>query len=193
MSWVNTSGIGSRDWTCGYCGKIVGGKTGYRREQLSCSTRFDRSKIYICPRCERPTAFIVSDDGGVEQVPGPMEGAAIHGLPETVSALYDEIRKCVQAGAYTSAVLSSRKMLMHIAVDNGAEEGQTFARYVGWLNDAHYIPPNGAEWVDEVRKRSNEQNHEIVLASREDAMQLLDFIEMLLRFCYEFPSRVRRK
>lgn len=193
MSWVSLSGVGPRDWTCGYCGNIVGGKMGYYREEFTGSGAFDRSKIYICPRCERPTAFIVSDDDKVEQVPGPMEGAAIQGLPETVSALYDEIRKCVQAGAYTSAVLSSRKMLMHIAVDNGAAEGMTFAQYVGYLNDAHYIPPNGAEWVDEVRKRSNEQNHEIVLASRDDAMQLLDFIEMLLRFCYEFPSRVRRK
>ena len=193
MGWHGTSANDPLDWVCGYFGNVVGGNSGYHRDTYMDCPPFDRSCIYICPRCERPTAFIVSNGGRVEQVPGPMEGAAIQGLPETVSALYDEIRKCVQAGAYTSAVLSSRKMLMHIAVDNGAAEGMTFAQYVGYLNDAHYIPPNGAEWVDEVRRRSNEQNHEIVLASREDSMQLLDFIEMLLRFCYEFPSRVRRK
>ncbi len=193
MGWESATDILARDWTCGYCGNVVGGNRGYRRgEHVGCPP-FDRSKIYICPRCERPTAFIVSEDGGVDQVPGPVEGAAIQGLPETVSWLYDEIRKCVQAGAYTSAVLSSRKMLMHVAVDNGAAEGMTFAQYVGWLSDMHYIPPNGATWVDEIRKRSNEQNHEIVVASREDATQLLDFIEMLLRFCYEFPARVSRK
>ncbi len=193
MGWERVTDITARDWTCGYCGNVVGGNSGYRRAAYSDSPEFDNSKIYICPRCERPTAFIVSGNGRVDQVPGPMEGAVIQGLPETVSALYDEIRKCVQAGAYTSAVLSSRKMLMHIAVDNGAKEGLSFAQYVGWLNDAHYIPPNGATWVDEVRKRSNEQNHEIALATREDATQLLDFIEMLLRFAYEFPARVCRK
>lgn len=192
MGWVNTSEIAPLDWVCGYCGNIVGGASGYRR-QLHAGTDFDKSKIYICPRCERPTAFIHSEGGRAEQVPGPMEGSVIQGLPETVSALYDEIRKCVQVGAYTSAVLSSRKMLMHIAVDNGAGEGMTFSQYVGFLDEAHYIPPNGAEWVDEVRKRSNEQNHEIVIATRDDAVQLLDFIEMLLRFIYEFPSRIRRK
>ena len=192
MGWVNTSDIAPLDWVCGYCGNIVGGASGYRR-QLHAGAEFDKSKIYICPRCEKPTAFIHSDDGRVEQVPGPMQGAVIQGLPETVSAFYDEIRKCVQVGAYTSAVLSSRKMLMHIAVDNGADGGMTFSQYVGFLDEAHYIPPNGAEWVDEVRKRSNEQNHEIVIATRDDATQLLDFIEMLLRFIYEFPSRVRRK
>lgn len=193
MGWLSASDILACDWTCGYCGNVVGGNRGYRREERVGSPEFDKSRIYICPRCERPTAFVVSDDGNVDQVPGPMEGAVIQGLPETVSALYDEIRKCVQAGAYTSAVLSSRKMLMHIAVDNGAKEGLSFAQYVGWLNEAHYIPPNGTAWVDEIRKRSNEQNHEIALASREDATQLLDFIEMLLRFAYEFPSRVCRK
>ena len=84
-------------------------------------------------------------------------------------------------------------MLMHLAVDKGADEGMTFQQYIGYLEGAHYIPPDGREWVDEVRKRSNEQNHEIVIATRDDATQLLDFIEMLLRFIYEFPSRIRRK
>lgn len=84
-------------------------------------------------------------------------------------------------------------MLMHLAVERGAEPDKPFASYVGYLADNGWIPPNGREWVDEIRKRSNEQNHEIVLATREDAAQLLDFIEMLLRFAYEFPTMVRRK
>lgn len=193
MAWRSLSDIASRSWTCGYCGNLVGGNSGYRRDVHKDAVEFDKSKIYICPHCEKPTAFLVSDDGAVEQVPGPMEGSSVRGLPETVSALYDEIRKCVQVGAYTAAVLASRKMLMHLAVDSGAKPGMTFSQYVSYLDEAHYIPPNGSEWVDEVRKRSNEQNHEIVLATREDATQLLDFIEMLLRFAYEFPARVRRK
>ncbi len=64
--------------------------------------------------------------------------------------------------------------------------------YVCFLADNVWIPPNGREWVDEIRKRGNEQNHEIVLATREDAAELLDFIEMLLRFVYEFPARMRK-
>lgn len=193
MAWRNVTDIASRSWTCGYCGNLVGGSSGYRRDAIKNGPEFDKSKIYICPHCEKPTAFLVSDDGDVEQVPGPMEGSFVRGLPETVSALYDEIRKCVQVGAYTAAVLASRKMLMHLAVGSGAKPGMTFSQYVAYLDEAHYIPPNGSEWVDEIRKRSNEQNHEIVLATREDATQLLDFIEMLLRFSYEFPARVRRK
>lgn len=193
MAWRSVTSNEPIDWVCGYCGNIVGGTSGYKRELRADSSEFDHSKIYICPRCERPTAFICSGGGRVDQVPGPMEGSSVQGLPETVSALYDEIRKCIQAGANTSAVLSSRKMLMHIAVDRGAAEGMTFNEYIGYLDQAHYIPPDGRAWVDEVRKRSNEQNHEIAIATREDAVQLLDFIEMLLRFIYEFPARIRRK
>ena len=196
MGWADTSDLIPRGWTCGYCGNRVGGTSGYYRNSFDpypMSGAFDESMIYICPHCEKPTAFLVSDNGAVEQVPGPMEGSSVRGLPETVSALYDEIRKCVQVGSYTAAVLASRKMLMHLAVGSGAKPGMTFSQYVSYLDEAHYIPPNGREWVDEIRKRSNEQNHEIVLATREDAAQLLDFIEMLLRFAYEFPTRVRRK
>jgi hypothetical protein len=37
------------------------------------------------------------------------------------------------------------------------------------------------------RKRSN---HEIDLKSSEDAEELISFVEMLLKFIYEFPARV---
>ena len=82
---------------------------------------------------------------------------------------------------------------MHVAVDLGAKEGDSFFGYVDYLASEGYIPPNGREWVDEIRKRGNEANHEIVMASESDAMQLLDFIEMLLKFVYEFPSRIRKQ
>ena len=106
MGWADTSDLVPRGWTCGYCGNRVGGTSGYYRDSFGpypMSGAFDESKIYICPHCEKPTAFIVSDSGRVDQVPGPMEGSSVQGVPETVSALYDEIRKCAQAGAYTAA------------------------------------------------------------------------------------------
>lgn len=196
IGWQKRSIIFPRDWTCGYCGNIVAGNSGYYATHPGVSDADATAKsndfVYICPRCGCPTAFI-HDGVDVIQVPGPKFGNEICGLPETVSALYDEIRECVKVGAFTSAVLSERKLLMHIAVDNGAEEGKSFFEYVAYLSDAGYVPPNGKGWVDEIRKRSNEANHEIVMASLDDACQLLDFIEMLLKFIYEFPSRIKRK
>ncbi len=53
-----------------------------------------------------------------------------------------------------------------------------------------YVPPNGRGWVDHIRKKGNEANHEIRLMTKIDAEELVSFAEMLLKFIYEFPERV---
>jgi hypothetical protein len=53
-----------------------------------------------------------------------------------------------------------------------------------------YVPPNGKGWVDHIRKKGNEATHEILLMSKTDAEELITFVEMLLKFIYEFPSRI---
>lgn len=85
-----------------------------------------------------------------------------------------------------------RKLLMHIAVEQGADEGKSFMSYVGYLDENHWIPPNGRGWVDAIRKNGNEAAHEIVIAAEDDAKLLLDFVEMLLKFVYEFPAKCEK-
>ena len=46
--------------------------------------------------------------------------------------------------------------------------------------------------MDAIRKDGNEATHEIALADADEAAQLLDFTEMLLKFVYEFPARMRK-
>ena len=79
---------------------------------------------------------------------------------------------------------------MNIAVSQGAKEGLKFIEYVTFLSDAGYIPPNGKHWVDHIRKKGNEATHEIELMQAKDAQELLVFVEMLLKFIYEFPQMV---
>ena len=81
-------------------------------------------------------------------------------------------------------------MLMNIAVQEGAEEGKNFFEYVEHLADKGFVPPNGKAWVDYIRKRGNEATHEIRLMTESDAKALIIFVEMLLRFIYEFPNMV---
>jgi len=50
--------------------------------------------------------------------------------------------------------------------------------------------PDGNDWVDYIRKKSNEANHEIVIMDKEIAEDLISFIEMLLRFIFEFKHRL---
>jgi hypothetical protein len=114
-------------------------------------------------------------------------------VPSDISALYAEARNCVAIQAYTAAVLACRKLLMNIAVALGANAGETFVAYVEYLATKGYVPPNGRGWVDHIRTKGNEANHEIKLMSQPDAEELIVFAEMLLKFIYEFPSRVPKK
>ena len=78
---------------------------------------------------------------------------------------------------------------MHIAVNAGATAGESFVSYVNFLVANHYAPPKSTDWIDKIRSHGNEANHEIVLKSREDAEEIMTFLEMLLKFIYEFPAR----
>jgi len=79
---------------------------------------------------------------------------------------------------------------MNIAVQEGAKEGQTFQAYVEYLSEQGFIPPRGKGWVDYIRKRGNEATHQIAIMSKDDAVALIAFVEMLLRFIYEFPQMI---
>jgi hypothetical protein len=79
---------------------------------------------------------------------------------------------------------------MHIGVEKGAEENKPFLYYVDHLANQGYVPPNGKHWVDHIRRKGNEANHEIRVMGKDDAKELLIFLEMLLRFIYEFPSMI---
>jgi hypothetical protein len=141
--------------------------------------------LRICPSCNQPTFFRHPDE-----FPGVAFGSPVKSLPKDVASLYEQVRKCSSAGAYTPAVLSCRKILMHIAVDQKAKPGMNFLDYVEHLANNGFVPPNGRGWVDHIRKKGNEANHEIVLMAQNDAEELIIFVEMLLKFIYEFPNRI---
>ena len=96
----------------------------------------------------------------------------------------------MKVSAFTSAVLACRKLLMNIAVAEGADEGKRFIEYVEYLADNGYVPPGGKGWVDHIRTQGNEATHEIAMKTEDEAKDLISFVEMLLKFIYEFPARV---
>jgi len=167
-------------YVCGYCQRAVGGDKGYVIHQ-----HWQAGHIRICPVCNRPSFF---EQG--KQYPGVPFGEALQNLPQDVEALYDEARRAAGAGAYTAAVLAARKILMHVAVEKKADQNKSFEFYVTYLDTKGYIPPNGKDWVDEIRKRGNDANHEILVMTAQDAEMVLTFVEMLLKIVYEFPAKV---
>jgi hypothetical protein len=179
MTWHSENHIGSRKFHCGFCGNIVASDRGFFVEGGG-------NSIYICPYCAKPSFF---DEAG-NQVPGIAPGNDVAHLPSELDAIYNEARHCVSVNAYTAAVLACRKLLMHVAVQQKADPGKGFIYYVEFLANKGYVPPNGKGWVDHIRKKGNEANHEIVLMNKDDAVDLISFAEMLLKFIYEFPARV---
>ena len=105
-------------------------------------------------------------------------------VPSDVAGLYAEARNCMAVSAHTAAVMACRKLLMNVAVEHGAKEGEKFVAYVDHLVNAGYVPPNSRGWVDHIRKRGNEATHEIRLMTRADAEDIITFVEMLLKILY---------
>lgn len=178
MPWNNLNTIGSRQYRCGHCSNIVATGIGYFSNTAG-------QLIYICPHCDKPTYF----DGAVP-LPGVPFGNPVAHVPKDIDALYLEARKCASASAYTASVLLCRKLLMNLGVNLGAKAGEPFIAYVEYLAANGYVPPNGKGWVDHIRKKGNEATHEIVLMQQKDAEDLIAFAEMLLKFIYEFPSKI---
>jgi Domain of unknown function (DUF4145) len=151
-----------------------------------CQKTAPQAHIYICPNCEKPTYFPKPEI----QAPGVAPGGDVAHLPKDIEDLYRDARNAVAVGSYTAAVLSCRKLLMHVAVAQNAPAGKSFIEYVEHLANAGYVPPNGKGWVDHIRRKGNEANHEIRIMSEDDDGELIAFAEMLLKFIYEFPQRV---
>ena len=182
VSWSQIRELPSRNYICGHCGHPLATNVGY--------TSGGGGNIYICHFCDQPTYF--SNDG--RQVPGSAFGNPVQHIPSPdVLALYEESRNCIAANANTASILCSRKLLMNIAVAKGAAEGLHFIEYVNYLADHGYLPPDGKEWADQIRKKGNEATHEIKIMTRPDAEELITFVGMLLKFIYEFPAMIRNK
>jgi len=47
----------------------------------------------------------------------------------------------------------------------------------------------GRGWVDQIRDKGNDAAHELPQMTVEDAKELIEFTEMLLRFIYDLPAR----
>jgi hypothetical protein len=185
--WEGMQVLGTRNYKCGYpsCGKEVGADKGWVHK--SGPQGGIDGFIYVCPLCKNPTFF---DEQANTQFPGVSLGSDVKHLPSEIQPIWTEIRACTSHGAFTAAVLIGRKLLMHIAVAQGANVGLSFVQYVDHLVDNHYAHPNSKSWVDKIRTHGNEATHEIVVKNKDDAEEILVFLEMLLKFIYEFPGRV---
>jgi len=185
-AWWQPHTLPNAKYVCGFCNTSVSSIKGYKLGLHIDGSGSQQGATYICPNCGGPSFFMPG--GG--RYPTPALGNPVQHVPANLNALYEEARRCSSQNCFTGAVLLCRKMLMNIAVQQGAAEGLKFNEYVNYISDKGFVPPNGKHWVDHIRKKGNEATHEIAIMGEQDARDLISFVEMLLRFIYEFPSMV---
>lgn len=184
--WQHTSTIPGISYTCGHCRhKVASEKCYVNMVQLQTDGIVGNNYILICPLCQLPTYF-----GDKGQIPGEPYGEAVKGLDEKpiTKKIFDELLICYAANSFSAVILLGRKLIMHVACDQGAEENLKFVQYVDFLDRENIIPRNSKSWVTKIKDYGNELNHEIVVGTKEKAREIVDFTAMLLKLTYEFKD-----
>lgn len=190
LYWEDTDSIIENRFECGYCRSITSTVKGMqlkdeRIEDMNYYRGIKNNGIYICTHCEMPSLL-----WGDIQVPGNRYGNEVYHLPKLLNNVYDEARSSYSSGAYTGVILLCRKLLMHIAVELGAEENQRFIDYVNYLKEHQHITIRSQDWVDSIRTSGNASTHEIEIATKKDAEKMIKFSEMLLKTNFEYPAEI---
>lgn len=186
LKWrENNEAIDERvTWFCPNCENRVGGVRGWRLlKEGQHSSSAPAGWVAACNVCKFPTFICYG-----EQFPGIPFGRALDHLPADVEAIYNEARRCCSVNAYSAAVMLCRKLIMHLAhslSDPEAPLGDlSFAKYIEWLEANQHIPKKGRVWVDWIRSRGNQENHELVRASSQEADRMISFVHALLLWNY---------
>ncbi len=175
-----TSIVSRLDYKCGHCDRYVSGRVVniYSRAQNKLDDPI--IKFMICPSCIKGSIWF---EGKI--IPGTKPGEKLEGLPEEIEAAYQEARCCFSINAFTACELVCRKILMHVGVDKGAEEGQSFISYLDYLEEQGYITPIIKEWADLIREIGNQSTHELIPPDENRTKATLMFTMELLRIIYE--------
>jgi hypothetical protein len=164
--WKGVQQVTTRTYRCGFCDKEVASERGWESVEATtlrpqgAARKIPVAAVRICPSCAQPT-YLTLQKPNTLQVPGPRILGPVKHAPKDVDALYEEARSAHTSHAFTAAVLTCRKILMHVAVSFGAKDGLRFIEYVECLDRGDYLGKSGEDWVDLIRTRSNDANHRL--------------------------------
>lgn len=143
-------------------------------------------------RCVNCKCGFVINNGAIS--PAPMPLTAIRGLDPETEVAWQEIRSCLGAGANTAAVHMCRKVLLHIAVEEGLPESDdrgwapSFAACIDYLVERGDVTPRMKPWVDKIRNVGNEGAHELKQIPADKALLVARFTMQLLVVMYEIKA-----
>ena len=145
-----------------------------------------------CSKCGEIIRVVIKNDIVQSAQKSGLTGNNIEGMPEDISACYEEAMRCMGSGCFTASELLCRKILMHIAVEKGASEGKSFAYYINYLEEEGYVARHMKKWVDLIRKHGNESTHSLNVVEKNRADSTLSFTAQLLVLLYEMPLKAEQ-
>lgn len=81
---------------------------------------------------------------------------------------------------------------MHVAVEKGAKEGESFSSYLTYLREKGYITDAMMGWVEIIREHGNKATHKIERVEKEKAEGTIMFTAELLRIVYEMEFMAQK-
>lgn len=172
---------GRHTYTCGHCNTNVCGI-------VVAKYYYGHTVNWVlCTNCGYGSAV---NDGRL--FPEASFGPVIGGLPEPIREAYEEARNCMSVGAYTASELICRNVLMYVAVQKGAKEGESFSSYLSFLAQEGYVTPPMRKWVDLIRENGNKSAHDLEQPDRTRAESTVSFTAELLRLTYEMEHLANR-
>ncbi len=184
----------TQSYLCPYCNQVVAGLKKHvivfhgSGPSLYAAT-FESDAYYVlkCPACDKPSIYNVHNK---TTSPAGKALENVAHLPEAIEKAYEEVRRAIGAQCYTSAVVYARTVIAHIAVDLGADDNLSFVKYVEYLSENGYTPPNARDWIDKIRLMGNEATHDLVFWDKDAAETIGKFLMYLLIFIYELPNSI---
>jgi|TARA_R110001583_G_scaffold194622_1_gene365983 hypothetical protein len=176
-----------QSYDCGYCGIAVSGAIVSQYNWKDSAGNHYENKWLLCTSCSKPSAMFRNSI-----FPGAAFGPSIQGLPKDVKDSYNEARRCMEVNAFTAAELICRKILMHVAADKGAKEGESFAAYLSYLESEGYVTPPMKGWVDLIRQHGNKSTHKLDSPEKHRAESTVMFTAELLRLVYEMEFMAKQ-
>ena len=193
LRWGWKPALEPRRYTCGWCGHAVSSEYGLFKHEQWIDVNFLNPMgqpqeltrdIRVCVQCGGATTFVKD-----EQYPRPLLGEAMDAREKDVDVklivtLYDEARYALSQGAASCAVLMFRKLLMHIAVERGAARGLKFVQYCEHLKTTNVVGTPMHGLLARIKDGGNEENHEVVRATRDKGTDLLNLVTLLIKSVY---------
>lgn len=184
LSWSESQVCEIKSFTCGYCNRSTSSDNGYNSVIDYDNSDLEQEyfhTIYICNICGKPNYF----DSDGKQYPPEIFGIEINGLPNRIHDLYSEMRMAYSFGMNTSAIMISRILIMHLAVEEGAEVNLSFVKYVDYLLENKKLSKDAKDALNFVRNLGNSANHSLTEFTDLEVSKSIRIMGIILNSIYE--------